>query len=427
MEDKNVFERYIDVKDRLKVRVNNDRWVQFLLALIIQYSPLEYSDLEALKVDYYIPDEETNPILIAGKNDLLNAIRQLLNTAIIESEDRFSSNKYLFLRFQESIIDDGKRWLLKLETDPNLRQMLKRELSNEEKWRLVGQLIQAPSSEPSAIEATLKKELAAFEKQFQMNVQHPRIVDFNNEEKAEEWSTVVDTWLAKALRAPELNKDNSEGGRIIPEGMTACEFKNQLPLLQALSDARVTQLEDPDAQTLLAFVYHTTQSALFSRFSIMMTQLDEKDSLWSEKNKDHLEVICRQVSQTALSSKFKNRLTHCPLINWCQTGQDDQGRWEAVFRPASEIKFPSYEYEWQHWIRVAHILGLTNGRLESDIINQTRRAYRTRIWVLEDKLGVKLATDGSFIDWDGQIDPLIDRNMPFVPLTWTMRDEDSKD
>ena len=266
-----MLERYIDVNDHLKVRVNNNHWVSFLLALVIQHIPLEYSDREALKVDYYIPDEETNPNLLTNKETLLATVRQLLETAIIESENGVFFNKYLFPRFHESIIEDGKRWLLTLETDSDLRQMLKRELSNEEKWHLVGQLIQASSSEPAAIEASLKEELAAFENQFQMNVLHPRILNFNNDEKAEEWVKVLDKALAMGLRAPELNKDDREGGRIIPDGMTVSDFKNQLPLLRALSDGRVTQLEDPDAQTLLAFVYHTTQFALFSRFSI--TQL----------------------------------------------------------------------------------------------------------------------------------------------------------
>ena len=115
-----------------------------------------------------------------------------------------------------------------------------------------------------------------------------------------------------------------------------------------------------------------------------------------------------------------------PLVQWCQIGTDDAGRWEAVFRPSGEIKLPYFESEWQHWIRIAHILGLTNGHLEGDIINQTRRTYRERVWALEDKFGIKLETDGSFIDWEGQVDPLIDRNKPFVPLTWTTRDEDSE-
>lgn len=421
-----MLEHYIGISDHLKVRVKNDHWVQFLLALVIQHIPLEYSDREALKVDYYIPDEETNPNLLTNKEVLLATVRQLLETAIIESDNGVSFKKYLFPRFHESIIEDGKRWFLTLETDSDLRQMLKSELSNEEKWHLVGQLIQASSSEPAAIEASLKEELAAFENQFQMNVLHPRILNFNNDEKAEEWVKVLDKALAMGLRAPELNKDDREGGRIIPDGMTVSDFKNQLPLLRALSDGRVTQLEDPDAQTLLAFVYHTTQFALFSRFSITMTQSVEKGSAWSDKNRERLEAICKQVSQTALSSRFRERVTYCPLLNWCRIAKDDQGRWEAVLRPASEIKSPSCEYEWQHWIRIAHILGLTNGYLEGDIINQTRRIYRARVWALEDKLGVKLATDASFFDWNGQIDPLIDRSKPFIPLTWTMRDEDSK-
>lgn len=91
-----MLERYIDISDHLKVRVKNDRWVQFLLGLIIQHIPQEYSDLEALKVDYYIPDEETNPALLSGKEALLAAMRQLLETAIIESENGVSFNKYLF-------------------------------------------------------------------------------------------------------------------------------------------------------------------------------------------------------------------------------------------------------------------------------------------------------------------------------------------
>ena len=263
-----MLERYIDVKDHLKLRLNYDHWAQFLLALVIQHIPLEYSDREALKVDYYIPDEETNPNLRINKDVLLSAVRQLLETTIVESENGVSFNNYLFPRFHESIIEDGKRWLLTLEIDSDLRQMLKRELSNEEKWHLVGQLIQASSSEPSAIEASLKEELEAFEKHFQMNVLHPRILKFNNDEKAQEWSCVLEKLLAQTMRASELNTDEGEGGRKIPDGMTVAEFDNQLSLLRALSDGTVTQPDDPDAQTLLAFVYHTTQSALFSGFCI---------------------------------------------------------------------------------------------------------------------------------------------------------------
>ena len=421
-----MLERYIDISDHLKVRVKDDRWVQFLLALIIQHIPQEYSDLEALKVDYYIPDEETNPALLSGKEALLVAMRQLLETAIIESENGVSFNKYLFPRFHESIIEDGKRWLLTLETDSDLRQMLKRELSNEEKWHLVGQLIQASSSEPSAIEASLKEEVEAFEEHFQMNVLHPRILKFNNDEKAEEWSCVFEKLLAQKLRSFELNMDKGEGGRKIPEGMTASEFINQQPLLRTLSDGTVTQPDDPDAQTLLAFVYHTTQSALFPGFCISMTQSTDENSKWSDTHKEHLEAICRQVPQSAMSHRFEDHTMYYPLVQWCQIGTDDAGRWEAVFRPSGEIKLPYFESEWQHWIRIAHILGLTNGHLEGDIINQTRRTYRERVWALEDKFGIKLETDGSFIDWEGQVDPLIDRNKPFVPLTWTTRDENSE-
>lgn len=421
-----MLERYIGISDHLKVRVKDDRWVQFLLALIIQHIPQEYSDLEALKVDYYIPDEETNPALLSSKEALLASMRQLLETAIIESENGVSFNKYLFPRFQESIIEDGKRWLLTLETDSDLRQMLKRELSNEEKWYLVGQLIQASSSEPAAIEASLKEEVEAFEKHFQMNVLHPRILKFNNDEKAEEWSCVLEKLLAQTMRSFELNMDKGEGGRKIPDGMTAYEFDNQQPLLRALSDGTVTQPDDPDAQTLLAFVYHTTQSALFSDLYISVTQSTDENSKWSDTHKEHLEAVCQQVPQSALSHRFEEHTMYCPLVQWCQIGTDEQGRWEAVFRPSCEIKLPYFESEWQHWIRIAHILGLTNGHLESDIINQTRRTYRERVWALEDKFGIKLETDGSFIDWEGQVDPLIDRNKPFVPLTWTTRNEDSE-
>ena len=150
-----------------------------------------------------------------------------------------------------------------LETDSDLRQMLKRELSNEEKWHLVGQLIQASSSEPAAIEASLKEEVEAFEKHFQMNVLHPRILKFNNDEKAEEWSCVLEKLLAQTMRSFELNMDKGEGGRKIPERITASEFINQKPLLRALSDGTVTQPDDPDAQTLLAFVYHITSLLCF--------------------------------------------------------------------------------------------------------------------------------------------------------------------
>ena len=216
-----MFERYIDLKNHLKVRVKSDRWVLFLLALVIQHLPLEHSDSEALEVDYYIPDEETNPNLLTNKEALLATVRQLLETAIVDSMIGIAINKYLFPRFKELIVDDGKRWILKIETDSDLRQMLKSELSNEEKWLLVGQLIQASSSEPAAIEASLKEELAAFEKQFQMNIQHPRILNFNNDEKAEEWVNVLDKILAKEIRAPELNREVDEGGRFIPDGMTA--------------------------------------------------------------------------------------------------------------------------------------------------------------------------------------------------------------
>lgn len=421
-----MLERYIDLKNHLKVRVKSDRWAQFLLALVIQHIPLEYSDREALKVDYYIPDEETNPNLLTNKEALLATVRQLLETAIIESDNGVSFKKYLFPRFHESIIEDGKRWLLTLETDSDLRQMLKSELSNEEKWHLVGQLIQASSSEPAAIEASLKEELAAFEKQFQMNVLHPRILNFNNDEKAEEWVNVLDKILAQEIRAPELNREVGEGGRFIPDGMTASEFENQLPLLKELTIARVTQLEDSDAQALLAFLYHTTQSALFPGFYITMTQSVEIDSTWSDKNREHLETICQQASQALVSYHFEDRTTHCPLLFGCEIGKDDQGRWAASFLPARDMIFTSYRFEWRHWILIAHILGLTNGHLEGDIINQTRRTYRDRIWALEDKLGVKLATDGTFVDWEGKVDPLIDRNKPFVPLTWITRDEDSK-
>ena len=220
--------------------------------------------------------------------------------------------------------------------------------------------------------------------------------------------------------------DKGEGGRKIPERMTASEFINQKPLLRALSDGTVTQPDDPDAQTLLAFVYHITQSALFSGFCISMTQSTDEHSKWSDTHKEHLEAVCRQVPQSALSHRFEDHTMYYPLVQWCQIGADEQGRWEAVFRPSAEIKLPYFESEWQHWIRIAHILGLTNAHLEGDIINQTRRTYRERVWALEDKFGVKLETDGSFIDWEGQVDPLIDRNKPFVPLTWTMRDEDSE-
>lgn len=426
MKKEHKLERYIDISDHLKVRVKNDRWVQFLLALIIQHIPQEYSDLEVLKVDYYISDEETNPALLSCKEALLAAMRQLLETAIVESENGVSFNKYLFPRFHESIIEGGKRWLLTLETDPDLRQMLKRELSNEEKWHLVGQLIQAASSEPAAIEANLKEEVEAFEEHFQMNVLHPRILKFNNDEKAEEWCCVLEKLLAQTMRSLELNTDEGEGGRKIPEGMTASEFDNQQPLLRALSDGSVTQPDDPDAQTLLAFVYHTTQSALFSGFCISMTQSTDENSRWSDVNKGHLEAVCRQVPQSAMFHRFEDHTVYYPLVQWCQVGTDEQGRWEAVFRPSAEIKLPCFESEWQHWIRIAHILGLTNGHLEGDIINQTRHTYRERVWALEDKFGIKLETDGSFIDWEGQVDHLIDRNKPFVPLTWTMRDEDSE-
>lgn len=421
-----MFERYIDLKNHLKVRVKSDRWVLFLLALVIQHLPLEHSDSEALEVDYYIPDEETNPNLLTNKEALLATVRQLLETAIVDSMIGISINKYLFPRFKELIVDDGKRWILKIETDSDLRQMLKSELSNEEKWLLVGQLIQASSSEPAAIEASLKEELAAFEKQFQMNVQHPRILNFNNDEKAEEWVNVLDKILAKEIRAPELNREVDEGGRFIPDGMTASEFENQLPLLKELTIARVTQLEDSDAQALLAFIYHTTQSALFPGFYITMTQSVEKDSTWSDKNREHLETICQQASQALVSYHFEDRTTHCPLLFGCEIGKDDQGRWAATFLPARDMIFTSYLFEWRHWILIAHILGLTNGHLEGDIINQTRWTYRDRVWALEDKLGVKLATDGTFVDWDGKVDPLIDRNKPFVPLRWIMRDEDSE-
>lgn len=423
-----MLERYIDISNHLKVRVKNDRWVQFLLALIIQHIPQEYSDLEVLKVDYYIPDEETNPALLSCKEALLAAMRQLLETAIVESENGVSFNKYLFPRFHESIIEDGKRWLLTLETDSDLRQILKRELSNEEKWHLVGQLIQASPSEPAAIEANLKEEVEAFEEHFQMNVLHPRILKFNNDKKAEEWCCVLEKLLAQTMRSLELKTDEGEGegGRKIPEGMTASEFDNQQPLLRALSDGSVTQPDDPDAQTLLAFVYHTTQSALFSGFCISMTQSTDENSMWSDVNKGHLEAVCRQVPQSAMFHRFEDHTVYYPLVQWCQVGTDEQGRWEAVFRPSAEIKLPCFESEWQHWIRIAHILGLTNGHLEGDIINQTRHTYRERVWALENKFGIKLETDGSFIDWEEQVDPLIDRNKPFVPLTWTMRNEDSE-
>lgn len=421
-----MLERIIDVSDHLKVRINNERWTQFLVALVIQHIPQEYSDLEALKVDYYIPDEETNPSLLTYKQDLLSVMHGLLQTAIIETKNGVSSNKYLFPRFEELVIDDGKRWLLRLETDPELRQMLKRELSNEKKWHLVGQLIQAPSADPSGIEEALKQELAAFEQQFQMNVRHPQILKFDNDKKADEWSCVLEKLLAQTLRASELDKEEGAGGRRIPNGMTASEFSNQRPLLRALSEGRVTQPNDPDAQTLLAFVYHTIQSALFSGFSISMTQFKDENSKWSDTNKEHLEAICQQIPQSFVSHRFNEQTMYYPLVQWCQIGKDSQERWEAVFRPSTEIKLPYFEQEWQHWIRIAHILGLTNDDLEGDIINQTRQIYRERIWNLEDRLGVRLTTDGAFIDWEGEVDPLIDRSKAFIPLTWTMKDEDSK-
>ena len=304
-------ERIIDVNNQLKVRVTNERWTQFLVALVIQHIPQEYSDLEALKVDYYIPDEETNPNLLTRKQDLLSVMHGLLQTAIIESKAGVSSNKYLFPRFEELVIDDGKRWLLRLETDPELRQMLKRELSNEEKWHLVGQLIQAPSAEPSVIEEALKQELAAFEQHFQMNVRHPQILKFDNDKKADEWSCVLEKLLAQTLRASELDKNEGVGGRRIPRGMSASEFSNQRPLLRALSDGSVTQPNDSDAQTLLARIEVIQEKMLLNGpedgFSSRGCELYLSFLLFARELVNHYEIIA--MLQQKLNAASANQQT----------------------------------------------------------------------------------------------------------------------
>ena len=284
-------------------------------------------------------------------------------------------------------------------------------MSIENKWHLVGQLISSTSDKPEAVEKELRHAFRTFEDEFEIKISYPPRVMRWNESRAgdEKMYTDVIGDMEKSIReAPEdCNKERT----LKASGQMQLLFMKNVELAPAAPVTFFTRLEDPYAQALLAFYYHCVHQTKEHRFSFTLTQSTEKGSRWSNKNIRFLQTICQQFAETTETHILKDKMVVKPIIESCEFGEDEHGRWQVRFEGTTRGIKPCDE--WLHWFKTGQIIGTVESALERDFINQIRKEFRKFVWALEDDYGVKLSiTKGSF-PWPDNVDPLLDRIKDF--------------
>lgn len=376
----------VRVSDHLCLNVTEDRVARTLLALFAQFM-----------------DKDLAPWF---SKELLRSIQWLLQTYLVTDG---SPPQPLLHEFDES---NQKSWkVLRIEWEPSVADQLRRQMTIENKWHLIGQLIGSTSDKPKAIEKELRHAFYAFEEEFEIKISYPpRVMRWNESRAGEEkmYTDVIGDMEKSIREAPEdYNKERT----LKASGQMQLLFMKNVELAPAAPVTFFTRLEDPYAQALLAFYFHSVHQAKEHRFSFTLTQSTEKGSRWSNKNIRFLQTICQQFSETTETHILKDKMVVKPIIESCEFGEDEHGRWQVRFEGTTLGIKPCDE--WLHWFKIGQIIGTVESVLEHDFINQIRKEFRKFVWALEDDYGVKLSiTQGNF-PWPDNVDPLLDRNKDF--------------
>ncbi len=404
--DKDPQAEVIVITDNLSINVTTDPLARFLLAVFVQFMDKDLSPWFSLVLHYYVPDTKGNNQFRVKKKKLLHSILQLLQTKLVQKN---SLPQPLVHEFDVSTQNKWKS--LRIEWEPAVANQLRRQMSSENKWHLVGQLISSTSDKPEAVEKELRHAFRTFEDEFEMKISYPPRVMRWNESRAgdEKMYTDVIGDMEKSIR--EAPEDYNKERTLKASGQMQLLFMKNVELAPAAPVTFFTRLEDPYAQALLAFYYHSVHQAREHRFSFTLTQSTEKGSRWSNKNIRFLQTICQQFSETTETHILKDKMVVKPIIESCEFGEDEQGRWQVRFEGTTQGIKPCDE--WLHWFKIGQIIGTVESVLERDFINQIRKEFRKFVWALEDDYGVKLSiTKGSF-PWPDNVDPLLDRNKDF--------------
>ena len=396
----------VRVSDHLCLNVTEDRVARTLLAAFTQFMDQDLAPWFSLVLRYYVPDTKGNTRFHAKKKELLRSIQWLLQTELLADD---SHPQPLLHEFDES---NQKSWkVLRIEWEPVIADQLRRQMTIENKWHLIGRLIGSTSDKPEAIEKELRHAFHAFEEEFGMKISYPPRVMRWNESRAgnEKMYTDVIGDMEKSIR--EAPEDYNKERTLKASGQMQLLFMKNVELAPAAPVTFFTRLEDPYAQALLAFYYHCVHQAREHRFSFTLTQSTEKGSKWSNKNIRFLQTIGQQFAETTETHILKDKMVVKPIIESCEFGEDEQGRWQVRFEGTTQGIKPCEE--WLHWFKIGQIIGTVESVLERDFINQIRKEFRQFVWALEDDYGVKLSiTRGSF-PWSDNVDPLLNRNKDF--------------
>lgn len=405
----------IRVSDQFGLTVTTDRIARTLLAIFVQFLDKDLTPWFSLLLHYYLPNTRGNSKFHTKKKELLRSIQLLMHTELIKED---LTPQPLLHEFDEST---QKNWkVLRIEWEPAVANQLRQQMTIENKWHLVGQLIGSASDKPEVIENELRHAFHTFEDEFEIKISYPPRVMLWNESRAGDEKMYIDVIgdLEKSIRrAPEdYNKERT----LKASGLMKLRTMKNVVLAPAAPVTFFTRLEDPYAQALLAFYYHCVHQTKDERFSFTLTQSTEKGSKWSNKNIRFLQVICQQFVETTDTHILKDKMVVKPIIESCEFGEDEYGRWQVRFEGTTQGIKPCDE--WLHWFKIGQIIGTVESALERDFINQVRKEFRKFIWALEDDYGVKLnITKGDF-PWSNNLDPLLDRNKDFE--YWNGYDED---
>ena len=169
----------IVITDNLSINVTIDPLARFLLAVFVQFMDKDLSPWFSLVLHYYVPDTKGNTQFRIKKKKLRHSILQLLQTKLVQKDSRPQPLLHEF-----DVSTQNKWKALRIEWEPAVANQLRRQMSSENKWHLVGQLISSTSDKPEAVEKELRHAFRAFEDEFEMKISYPPRVMRWNESRA---------------------------------------------------------------------------------------------------------------------------------------------------------------------------------------------------------------------------------------------------
>ena len=131
--DKDPQAEVIVITDNLSINVTIDPLARFLLAVFVQFMDKDLSPWFSLVLHYYVPDTKGNTQFRIKKKKLLHSILQLLQTKLVQKD---SLPQPLLHEFDVSTQNKWKA--LRIEWEPAVANQLRRQMSIENKWHLVG-------------------------------------------------------------------------------------------------------------------------------------------------------------------------------------------------------------------------------------------------------------------------------------------------